>query len=629
MDSTSSSSSGSAGIQADLSSSNTLSADALALRSVSQSGISYQWFREDASGGGFLPIPDATDSSYQLSAADQGCSIKYNATWNGGAGGVSSPPLKISGTGWLSRPAVFGPTLNNSGRISIAGQGDSPNYNRIISFPPGTRAVYFCVSLDADEKVTPPSDDSFSLMPGLTDGTASGSRCFVYSVETAAMAEGDNYTRAIEVAEDGKAVLDYQVTIYCGTPSSDFIDKTLYPNGKTGDTADAEQSGETQVLPDVECLMAACAGSSSMRLSWFEDQSDEYNLICISGNGIPRQTLSTGQSEVLLSGLNAGQSYTVTVRTSLGDKTSKGVSLNFTMPSLMDFNDFDLASYLEGLAPNSPAKPYSLALSGSFSEADLFSALASGMRYLNLDLSNASVGTDWSYSGSAGRQYLVTLILPRSLQKLKYDGVSGALEDTANLVYLAAPGLTSLEHRSFANCTSLTNVNLPLCESIGIMAFNKCTKLKNLVFPSLQSLDANAFEGSGLKSITMPLVESIGKNAFDSCSSLTLVSIPAATDIGMQSLSNCQELANVDMSSARSFGSNVFYGTPFSDPQSYSGAGDNPPLSISLGGNAGIGASFFGPALDSKLVNLYKSNGGGAGTYIYDNGFWQKQTKNN
>ena len=76
--------------------------------------------------------------------------------------------------------------------------------------------------------------------------------------------------------------------------------------------------------------------------------------------------------------------------------------------------------------------------------------------------------------------------------------------------------------------------------SIGNSAFYYCTSLTSVSLPAATSVGDSAFFGcDALTSVSLPAATAIGDNAFYDCSLLTSVSLPAATAIGDVAFYNC------------------------------------------------------------------------------------------
>ena len=77
-------------------------------------------------------------------------------------------------------------------------------------------------------------------------------------------------------------------------------------------------------------------------------------------------------------------------------------------------------------------------------------------------------------------------------------------------------------------------------------AFQNCSSLTSVSFPNATSIGVAAFnECNSLTSVSFPVATSIGIYAFGNCSSLTEVSFPKATSIGDSAFSGCSKLTTI------------------------------------------------------------------------------------
>ena len=117
-------------------------------------------------------------------------------------------------------------------------------------------------------------------------------------------------------------------------------------------------------------------------------------------------------------------------------------------------------------------------------------------------------------------------------------------------IYMQKRGVTSIGDYVFANCTSLTAINIPDgVTSIGSNVFANCTSLTAINIPDgVTSIGQSAFANcTSLTAINIPDgVTSISKSVFQGCYSLTAINIPdGVTSIGNSAFNNCRELYDV------------------------------------------------------------------------------------
>ena len=71
-----------------------------------------------------------------------------------------------------------------------------------------------------------------------------------------------------------------------------------------------------------------------------------------------------------------------------------------------------------------------------------------------------------------------------------------------NIEELSDRALTSIGNYAFYNCTSLTNIDLPVCTSISSSAFNNCTSLTSIKLANTSKIctlsNSNAFKNTAI-----------------------------------------------------------------------------------------------------------------------------------
>lgn len=96
--------------------------------------------------------------------------------------------------------------------------------------------------------------------------------------------------------------------------------------------------------------------------------------------------------------------------------------------------------------------------------------------------------------------------------------------------------VTQIGEYAFANCTEITDINLPNVINISYNSFGGCTKLKAISLPHCQVVGDNSFYGcSNLEAVSLPSCHTLGSGALGSafwgCSKLSQVSLPLVTTI--------------------------------------------------------------------------------------------------
>jgi hypothetical protein len=134
-----------------------------------------------------------------------------------------------------------------------------------------------------------------------------------------------------------------------------------------------------------------------------------------------------------------------------------------------------------------------------------------------------------------------------------YEGYAEALDKS--IVRVEVNGsVTSIPARAFRNCTSLTEITIPLSViSIGSAAFCRCLSLKiiNIRNSSVASIGDEAFSDcTSLIEIQLPdSITSIGEHAFMNCRSLAIVRLPKNPNltIGPCLFHGCHALQKVEL----------------------------------------------------------------------------------
>ena len=100
---------------------------------------------------------------------------------------------------------------------------------------------------------------------------------------------------------------------------------------------------------------------------------------------------------------------------------------------------------------------------------------------------------------------------------------------------------------AFESCTSLIQVNLPMCEYIGIYAFKACTSLSQVILPVCSYIGYGAFMACySLTNINLPVCSYIESQAFAHCDSLSQIDLPMCSYLGNWALSGSTIILRYD-----------------------------------------------------------------------------------
>lgn len=152
---------------------------------------------------------------------------------------------------------------------------------------------------------------------------------------------------------------------------------------------------------------------------------------------------------------------------------------------------------------------------------------------------------------------IVNIELPDTVKDIEYDAFNGsALERIVGL------GVESCSTRSFENCFSFYDENMPNVKKVYQQAFFGCNLLTDVTFrEKLEAADLEGFSGTGLQSADFPNLKSEYqsfentpityaslpkiinlKGGFKDCKMLKEVDIPNVTKIGYYAFANCISL---------------------------------------------------------------------------------------
>jgi hypothetical protein len=168
----------------------------------------------------------------------------------------------------------------------------------------------------------------------------------------------------------------------------------------------------------------------------------------------------------------------------------------------------------------------------------LYNALAAARRYVDLDLSDSSVG-GITAGNEEGRAFIVSLVLPDSLAEIP-DGTDTAriFQGFSNLKTLSAAGVARVGASAFTALTSLVSVSLPRATDIGNYAFRDCVNLAAASLPKAETIGLSAFQSCSSLDVRFPEAKTIGDYAFQDTRS---ASTPKAKTIGAYAFAGCSE----------------------------------------------------------------------------------------
>lgn len=177
-----------------------------------------------------------------------------------------------------------------------------------------------------------------------------------------------------------------------------------------------------------------------------------------------------------------------------------------------------------------------------------------------------------------------TAIKEIDLPKLTSASASYAFGAMNNLVSANLPECSILGSFAFADCRSLTYLNIPKLTSLsGLAHFTGCYKLPYFNIGNISSITQNMFAYCSalssvdadnvtyvgtqafyfcvtLPSINLPQCSVVSASAFANCSALTTINIPVCQQIGSYTFSYCSSLAKIDLPVVSSIGSRAFHG---------------------------------------------------------------------
>ena len=130
-----------------------------------------------------------------------------------------------------------------------------------------------------------------------------------------------------------------------------------------------------------------------------------------------------------------------------------------------------------------------------------------------------------------------------------------------SITTLSNSDIITISNNALRNLENLESINLPNCVSIDYLAFTDCLNLEYITLSSCTDLSATSiFENcTSLTNITLPLVTIIGSSVFQNCTSLTEIDLPNVITIGTSAFEDCSSLTTINLPSCQTIGGLVFY----------------------------------------------------------------------
>ena len=193
-----------------------------------------------------------------------------------------------------------------------------------------------------------------------------------------------------------------------------------------------------------------------------------------------------------------------------------------------------------------------------------------------------------------------------------FEFEGGIIQDSAfnNARSIQTLNTNAKEIRQYAfnHCTSLTQVSLPACISIGKMVFDTCISLTQISLPVCLYIGDYAFtDCRSLTQISLPVCSYIDDGAFTNCSSLTQVSLPVCSHIGNYVFQICSSLSQVSLPVCSYIGYSAFVNCSLLNIITLGWSSVCDILESQVFNNTGITSSTGSIFVPSSLVSSYKS----------------------
>ena len=142
-----------------------------------------------------------------------------------------------------------------------------------------------------------------------------------------------------------------------------------------------------------------------------------------------------------------------------------------------------------------------------------------------------------------------------------------AFRQCTSLIRANFPSVKLMKNSAFTGCSSLQEINAPLCETLGSgnegMVFTDCISLIRADFPNVTLMTNFVFRGcTKLAEINFPKLNNVWQCDFQNCTSLTEVELPSAFCVSANAFNGCKSLVTLrlPLSTGVTIKSNAFNG---------------------------------------------------------------------
>ena len=144
------------------------------------------------------------------------------------------------------------------------------------------------------------------------------------------------------------------------------------------------------------------------------------------------------------------------------------------------------------------------------------------------------------------------------------DGKSDTFDFHTQIEKINLPALKTVGNYALSASSSrqfvINEFNIPNVETIGNYAFYGALKnyFKPLILNKVTSIGRNAFQSAGITELNLPLCTSLGIYAFADCSNLEKITMDSIETLPDYAFSNCQALKEINMPNLKTIGTQTF-----------------------------------------------------------------------